>query len=395
MPINSKKMIKISVVDSGPGMSKKELSAIFEIFYQSNIGKKNKGSGIGLALTKDLVNLHKGDIKVKSKKLEGTTFTVSLPIDEDSYNDDEKIITDYYVKGLDSDINSSGVILETNNNEEAFIETKKTILIVEDNYDLQALLKSILINDYNILLAENGEEGYSYANRSYPDLILSDIMMPKIDGIEMCKKLQNNKLTKHIPVILLTAKNSTNSKIDGLKSGAIEYINKPFNTNELSIKIKNIFANKEKIISKYRKELITQPKIKHQKTQDETFLEEMMYHINVRLIDSNFRMEELSDLLNVSYSSLYRKCQSLTGYNIVDLVRLMRLKRAAVLMTKYNCNISETAFRNGFNDPKYFSKCFKKQFKKTPKAFKTEAKKEGISSYLNKHQIEDITIELG
>ncbi|WP_081997734.1 two-component regulator propeller domain-containing protein [Wocania ichthyoenteri] len=384
VPTNSKKRVKISVTDSGPGIPKKELNDIFELFYQSNIGKKNKGSGIGLNLTKELVDLHKGKIQVDSIQNEGTTFTVNIPITENAYHESERITT--------SNFEESNIITHTDNNDNLLENdniniSKKTILIVEDNYNLQAFLKELLINQYNILLSENGEEGYHYAKTYYPDLILSDIMMPKVDGIEMCHKLQGNQLTKHIPVILLTAKNSTNSKIDGLKSGAIEYINKPFNTNELLLKVKNIIQSKEHIISKYRKEIISRPNVGVEKSQDELFLENLVAEINLRLDQANFKMEELADSLNMSYSALYRKCQSLTGHSLVDYVRIIRLKKAAVFITQHGYSISETAFMTGFNDPKYFSKCFKRYFKKTPKDFKkSTAITDNLEEYLSRIQ---------
>jgi signal transduction histidine kinase/DNA-binding response OmpR family regulator/ligand-binding sensor domain-containing protein len=388
VPTNSKKSIKISVIDSGSGIKKEELDTIFELFYQSTIGKKNKGSGIGLALTKELIDLHKGKIEVESIPNEGTTFTVTIPITEGAYAESERITTS------DSEIPNTNTKPETDDdnstNQEESSSNKKTILIVEDNYELQSFLKELLILKYNIILAENGEEGYYYAKSNFPDLILSDIMMPKLDGIEMCKKLQSDSLTKHIPVVLLTAKNSTNSKILGLKSGAIEYINKPFNTNELLLKVKNIIASKEHIISKYRKEAISHPEVLLDKSQDELFLESLVSNINLRLEDANFKLEELAESLNMSYSRLYRKCKSLTGSSLLDFVRLLRLKKAAILIAKYGFNISEAAFKTGFNDPKYFSKCFKKHFKLTPGDFKKEAQKTDISSYLKKYSIDDL-----
>jgi signal transduction histidine kinase/DNA-binding response OmpR family regulator/ligand-binding sensor domain-containing protein len=386
IPTNSKKLIKIAVTDSGSGIKKEELNTIFELFYQSNVGKKNKGSGIGLTLTKELIDLHKGKIEVESIPNEGTTFTVTIPITEGAYTELERITTS------DSKILNPHTQTDPNNSisQEKSSFNKKTILIVEDNYDLQSFLKELLILQYNIILAENGEEGYYYAKSNLPDLILSDVMMPKLDGIEMCKKLQNDSLTKHIPVVLLTANNSTNSKISGLKSGAIEYISKPFNTNELLLKVKNIITSKEHIISKYRKETISRPKVLLDKSQDEIFLENLVSTINLKLDDSNFKLEELADSLNMSYSRLYRKCQSLTGNSLVDFVRLLRLKKGAILLTKYGYNISETAFKTGFNDPKYFSKCFKKHFKQTPGDFKKEAQKTDINSFLKKYSIDDL-----
>ncbi|TXE09147.1 response regulator [Gelidibacter salicanalis] len=383
-PIDSKKMVKISVMDSGSGVPKAELESIFELFYQSNIGKKNKGTGIGLALTKELIDLHKGNIEVESSEAMGTTFTITFPVNEDAYSDTERITLDtdesYFPNATDAELQ----LLE-NSDPNAL---KKTILIVEDTLDLQLFLKELLEQHYNIILAENGNEGYYYAKSNLPDLILSDIMMPELDGIAMSKKLQEDPLTKHIPVVLMTAKNSTTSKIEGLKAGAIEYINKPFNTNELLLKIQNIIISREYIISKYRKEVISRPEDFIEKSQDEQFLESLVANVNLRLDDSNFKMDDLVAPLNMSYSSIYRKCQSLTGHSLVDFVRLLRLKKAAVLIAKHGYTVSETAFKTGFNDPKYFSKCFKKHFKKNPIAFKNEAQKMGVDEYLNKHQVQ-------
>ena len=383
-PLNSKKRIKISISDSGPGIEKEALDHIFELFYQSNAGKKNKGSGIGLALTKELIDLHKGKIEVNSTPIEGTIFTFALPITESAYSESERIMTSTYEPSNDVTSNEVKSLSE----HEQLNSVKKTILIVEDNFDLQTFLKELLMTQYNIILAEDGEGGYYYAKSNFPDLILSDIMMPKMDGIEMCEKLQKDSLTKHIPVILLTAKNSTNVKLNGLKSGAIEYINKPFNTNELLLKVKNIILSKEHIISKYKKEIISNPEIKLEKSLDEIFLENLMTNINMKLGDPNFKMEDLADSLNMGYSSLYRKCLALTGQNLIDFVRLQRLKKAAILIVKYGYSISEAAFMTGFNDPKYFSRCFKKHFAKTPGNFKKEAQKSGIDIYLKNHQLE-------
>lgn len=380
--IKSGRMAKISVKDSGPGIPKEELDTIFELFYQANDTNKSQGTGIGLALTKELVDLHKGKIEVESSALNGTTFTITFPIQEDAYSDSERITTDHDETAHEA-LEDNMTTLETTKHPSLL---KKTILIVEDTIDLQLFLKELLQDDYNIILAENGMEGYHYAKSNLPDLILSDIMMPELDGIEMSKQLQENALTKHIPIVLLTAKNSTHSKIEGLKSGAIEYINKPFNTKELRLKIQNILASREHIISKYRKEVISNPEVPIGKTQDEIFLENLVANINLRLEDADFKIDELAIPLNMSYSSMYRKCRYLTGKSLVDFVRLLRLKKAAILLTKQGYTISEAAFMTGFNDPKYFSKCFKNEFNKTPGDFKKEAQKMGVDTYLSKHE---------
>jgi signal transduction histidine kinase/ligand-binding sensor domain-containing protein/AraC-like DNA-binding protein len=382
VPINNKNSIKINIFDSGPGIPSKELKKIFTLFYQSKIGKQTEGTGIGLALAKELINLHRGKIKVKSSPTEGTTFTITLPVTKDAYLEDELINNNSQdTKPLSLDR------LDSVEKPISNVIQDKTILIVEDNIELQQFLKDLFIPFYNVILAENGEEGFLIAKRKFPDLILSDVMMPKLDGIEMCKSLQKNPQTQHIPIVLLTAKNSTNSKITGLKSGAIEFINKPFNTNELLLKVKNIITSTEHIISKFKKEIISNPVININKTQDEEFLENLISIINSKIENPNFKMEELADALNISYSVLYRKCLALTGNGLVDLVRFLRLKKAAVVIAKYGYTISEAAYLSGFNDPKYFSKCFKKQFEKTPNTFKKEAQEMGPEIYLKKYNL--------
>ncbi|MFV0247454.1 MAG: two-component regulator propeller domain-containing protein [Tenacibaculum sp.] len=379
--IDKSDLIKITVTDSGLGIKKEELNKIFKIFYRT---KDNlvKGTGIGLALTKELVLLHKGKIKVSSIPNEGTTFSVQLPISEKSYCESEKKLLSNNKK---QQLQSVKITASTKEQSEPS-KTNKSILIVEDNFELQMFLKKLLEKKYNLLLANNGKEGYYQAKNYIPDLIISDIVMPKMDGIEMCKELNKNSLTKHVPIILLTAKNSTRAKIEGLKTGAIEYLNKPFNTNELLLKIANILLAKENILSKYRKELIKKPNIKISKSPDEEFLEKLTSHINKRLEDSNFKVDELAYVINMSYSSLYRKCLSLTGYNLIDYIKIIRLKKAAILLAKYGYNISETAYRVGFNNPKYFSKSFKKQFRITPKEFKSKACNiEDIQAFLKIH----------
>ena len=384
LPVNSMKTMKLSVTDSGSGVAKEELTTIFELFYQSSAGKKKFGTGIGLALTKELIDLHKGKIEVESAANRGTTFTITFPITEDAYTDAERITADYEEDAYFMN-NQEDTTLSINTKK--YSALKKTILIVEDTFDLQQFMKELLQEHYNVILAENGIEGYQVAKTKIPDLILSDIMMPELDGIEMCKKLQEDSLTRHIPVILLTAKNSTQSKIAGLQSGAIEYISKPFNTNELLLKINNILIAREHIISRYRKDIISQPESTLEKSADELFLENLVSNINLRLEDADFKIDELAIPLNMSYSSMYRKCQFVTGKSLVDFVRLLRLRKAAILITKQGHTISEAAFMTGFNDPKYFSKCFKKEFKKNPADFKKEAQKNGVDEYLDKHEV--------
>jgi signal transduction histidine kinase/DNA-binding response OmpR family regulator len=359
--------VKISVTDSGPGIPREELENIFQLFYQADSGKQKIGTGIGLALTKELVDLHQGKIDVKSDPVKGTCFSVSFPIDknrsgsiqhevflEEAITANEEV--EYELKEANIGVNSA--------------KLAKTILVVEDNYELQISLKDIFKDYYNVLLAENGEEGYALALEHNPDLIISDIMMPKLDGIEMSKMIQKNELTTHIPIILLTAKKAAKNKILGLRAGAVEYINKPFNINELVLKVNNIITRSDRLIMKYKNDLITAPKNGGVRSQDEIFLDNLVNLVENQLSNPDFRTEELANDLNMSYSAIYRKFQALTGKKIVDFVRTMRLKKAAVLIGDCNYSVSEAAFLVGFNDPKYFSKCFKREFGKSPRKLK-------------------------
>jgi DNA-binding response OmpR family regulator len=267
-------------------------------------------------------------------------------------------------------------------------DLKKTILIVEDNFELQNFLKQLLSDEYNILAAEDGAEGFEVAKRQFPDIILSDIMMPNLNGVELCKKLVEDKQTKHIPIIVLTAKNSTHAKLEALESGAIEFLQKPFNIKELQLKIKNNLTRRDQIISRYQNNLTHNPHLKNERSQDQIFLEKLNKIVNDNLNNTNFRIEELAEQINMSHSSLYRKCSSLTGMSVVDYIKQIRLKKAAILLVKYGYSISEVAYLVGFNNPKYFSNCFKTFFNKTPKKFKSDVlAHQSIDSYLKTYNI--------
>jgi len=362
--------VKISVTDSGPGIPREELENVFQLFYQADTGKQKAGTGIGLALTKELVDLHQGKIDVKSDPIKGTCFSVSFPIDKNRREDVDNGVA---METAIIEVEEADHELKEENMGTGTTKLAKTILVVEDNYELQISLKDIFNDYYNVLLAENGEEGYALALEHNPDLIISDIMMPKLDGIEMSKMLQKNGITTHIPIILLTAKKAAKNKILGLRTGAVEYINKPFNTNELVLKVNNIITRSDRLIMKYKNDLITTPKNGGNRSQDEVFLENLIHLVENQISNPDFKTEDLSQDLNMSYSAIYRKFQGLTGKKIVDFVRTMRLKKAAVLIAECNYSVSEAAFLVGFNDPKYFSKCFKREFGKSPRKLKEKS----------------------
>ncbi len=388
------KMVEIIVSDSGPGIPEDEQKSIFDFLYQSDVGKKTKGMGIGLALAKELVELHRGRISVNSLPEKGTSFSVKLSTDYTTFSEDEKIIianSKSISNQLDLQDQQDIDLENTTHPLKETVKPKHSLLIVEDNIDMQIFLKDILKNNYNLFIANNGKEGLEIAKTNNLDVIISDVMMPVMDGLEMTKLLKNNKQTAHIPVILLTARNTKRDKVSGLKIGAIEYLRKPFNINELLIKIDNVIAIKERILNKYKTDQHSIPTSTNKlRSKNDLFLENLTQELNQQLFNTDFKLEDLPKTMNMSYSAIYRKCHDVTGKTPVELIRKLKLKKAAILILKNNYNVSEAAFMVGYKDSKYFSKCFKEEFKKTPSALKREVEKSGIDVVLEKYQFEKL-----
>lgn len=383
---NNANKVKICISDSGPGIPKQELDDIFKIFYRSELGKHKRGLGIGLALTKEMVSLHHGEINVASSSKNGTCFSVLLSKNENLFSKDEKVSIEPKKEAIKP---VSEYSEQLNLNLETGSKKKKlhTLLIVEDNIEMQMFLKDVLETTYNLLYAENGKQGITLAEKNKPDLVISDIMMPVMDGIEMCKILQKKKSTAHIPIILLTAKNSNKFRLLGLKTGAVEYLRKPFNFQEFQLKIKNTIKNREKVIARYKTDLISKPKENSTKSKDDIFMEDLVNQLDIQLENSDFKLEDLSDNLHMSYSVIYRKCQDITGKSLVEFVRSLRLKKAAMLIIEKGYNISEAAFTVGFKDAKYFTKRFKEEFKTTPNELKKEINILETSEILKKYNL--------
>ena len=374
---------KISVSDTGIGISEENLAAIFDMFYQSKEGRAVGGTGIGLALSKELITLHRGEIKVDSILNQGTKFTLMLPLGNKHLKVEEIINT----KPLEAIKQNESLDKEDLYTPSVNSNSKIHLLIVEDNYEMLLLLKDTFSPFYNVFTAENGKEAMLLLKDNTPDLIISDVMMPIMDGISLCKELKNTKSTRHIPIILLTARNTTQSKLEGLKYGAIEYINKPFNVKELIFKVNNILESYNNLIQKYRTELLTQTEAPDVESPDEKFIESVLIELEKNLTNPDFKLEDLSEALSMSYSNIYRRFQSITNKTLVDFMRCLRLKKAAFILVKHNYTISEIAFNVGFNDPKYFSRCFKKEYKYTPKQFKQLAQAEDGAFFLESHDI--------
>ncbi len=364
--------VKLIVLDTGIGIPKEDLKDIFNLFYQSKDGKAIGGTGIGLALSSELISLHKGKIDVSSEINNGTTFIITLPLGKEHFTNEE-IKQVQLISEEKEELKNHQLTNDEIQPEPIKDKNKKNILLVEDNYEMLLFLQDSFKPYYNVRTAQNGNEALESIATSSPEIIISDVMMPLMDGIMLCKKLKENRNTRHIPVILLTTKNTTSSKLEGLRFGAIEYISKPFNIRELLLKTNNILESHQRILEQYRAEILTDGKEMEVESTDKKFIESIIAELENNFEDPEFRMEELTTTLNMSYSNIYRKFQSLTGKTLVDFVRSFRLRKAIQLLEKHDIPIKEIAFRVGFNDPKYFSKCFKKEYQKTPKQYKLDA----------------------
>ncbi|UBM58384.1 response regulator [Marinilongibacter aquaticus] len=372
------KHLVLSVQDSGPGIEPENMEKIFTMFYQSSLGKRFRGMGVGLALTKELVNLHKGEIHVKSNK-KGTRFEIEIPTDivyEKTYEstaryEDEPISRQDFKK----------LELAHQSNFD------KTVLVVEDHEDLQQMLTELLSRFYKVHLAPNGQEGLLTAQKIKPDLIISDVMMPEMDGIQMSREIKANQKLKHIPIILMTAKNSNKAKYKGLKSGAVEFIRKPFDTHELLLKVHNILLARDEVEARLKAEIMGNPKPDGELNKNDIFLNDLVNSIQNNLENPDFKLEHLAETLNLSYSALYRKCLAITGMSLVEYVRAIKLKKGLDLLVNYSYSVSEAAFKVGFNDPKYFSKCIKKAYGQQPVSLKKEAQSLGYSAFAEKYNL--------
>jgi signal transduction histidine kinase/DNA-binding response OmpR family regulator len=358
----------IKVRDTGRGISSSEIPKLFDRFYQvdSSHTREYEGAGIGLALTKDLVELHQGKICVQSEEGKWTEFTIEMLTGKDHFKAEDiadEDYTDNYQTSDNLDLyrEKSPVIaeqLETAKNE------KPILLIVEDNPDVREYIRNSLGDEFNFAEAANGEQGLLKAVKLIPDLIISDIMMPKMDGYELTKHLKTDEKTNHIPVILLTAKSNLDSKIEGLDVGADDYLIKPFECTELKIRINNLI-NTRKLL---QEKLLRGEKIHLRNNEkklseiNERFLAKLVEIIKKHISEEEFSIEEFAEEAGMSRTQLHRKVKAVTGKSASRYVRSYRLAEAKKLIEENKGNISETAYTVGFSSPVYFSKCFKEEF---------------------------------
>jgi signal transduction histidine kinase/DNA-binding response OmpR family regulator len=354
----------IEVKNSGNGLTAYQAQHIFERFYQTN--DQNQGTGIGLALVKELVELHKGKIDVLSTPNSETTFKLSLPVDKNSFKNETIIEPSNNETQTQIPLLTSSSIEE----DDEFLDNDLPILlIVEDNNDLRQLLKQTFEALYKVIVAPNGAIGLDLALEHIPDLIISDIMMPEKDGITLTKELKNNELSAHIPIILLTAKAEGESHFKGIKTGADDYITKPFNKKLLALKVEKLIESRRKLQLRYSQELILLPKDIAITNLDEQFLERVQLTLDKSLIDPSFNVTEFSEAVGMSRMQLHRKLKALTGLSATEFIRSQRLKLAAQLLKKSDINVSQIGYSVGFNDHAYFSKCFKELYHCTPSVY--------------------------
>jgi YesN/AraC family two-component response regulator len=310
--------------------------------------------------------MHNGTILVKSAPESGTTFTVLIPIKNES-----KLVAQQKVK-------QNWEVIETEPNDELDSGEKNihSILLVEDNREMQKYIRQMLNDDYRVLVAGNGSQGLEMANELYPDLVISDVMMPGIDGFELCKRIKEDVRTSHIPVILLTALSDTDKKISGLKTGANAYITKPFENKLLKAQINNLLIAQERMQKAFTESQENWEADSNLMPPDKKLMDKAIAIVDKHILDVNFTVEQLAAELSMSRSSLHRKMRALTNQSATEFIRYIRLKKAIKLMKEGNYNIDEIGYAVGFNSHSYFSQCFKKQFDKTPSTYLNELKQE-------------------
>lgn len=362
----------IIVSDTGVGISEEHLSKIFERFYQvEDLENKSNGFGIGLALVKELVSINHWDIKVESKINEGTKFTVIIPLTDQEYS---KIIITKSNDFIENDQLISATLEETENEIPTHEKEKPSILFIDDSEDVRLYVSYLLKPLYNLFVCNSAKEGIEVAINHSPDLIISDVMMPKMDGNEFCKVIKTDIRTSHIPIILLTAKATLDSKIEGLETGADDYIFKPFESEELLVRIRNLIEQRKNLREKFSKEIYLKPDTLVSNVLDKEFIQKVTAVIEKNIYDFNFDSEKLAEHVGLSRSQLIRKIKILTGEGPGEYIRTIKMKKAAQMILENKFSITQIAFEIGFASPGQFTKSFKKHFGYLPSEFRDKCK---------------------
>lgn len=361
---NDGSCMTLKVADTGKGISQRDLGNIFDRFYQVDRVHPN-GSGIGLSLVKAFVELHGGSISVESALDKGSTFTVVLPVRHiaDTSADVEKNISGQEVEAELDNIDGNLT----------FDDDKPVVLVIDDNKDIQRLVGQLLDESYNIITASNGPEGITKSAKYIPDLIICDVMMPVMDGLECCKRIKNEMLTSHIPVLMLTACSMDEQRIQGYDSGADGYLSKPFSGAVLKSRCSSLIANRKRIKELWQNPLPAQAD-KHAATDkpkpsgdiDNEFYARFIEIFNAEMGNADLNVDSMASKMGLERSQFYRKIKALTNYSPVELIRRLRLRRSRTLITSSDKTISEIAYETGFSTPAYFTKCYRDAYGETP-----------------------------
>ena len=372
----NERTIQIKVFDSGIGIAKDKQEKIFDRFFQNEIpgSMVNEGSGIGLAIIKELIKLHGGTISVESEEDKGSCFTVTLPLIllsrenmEDFKQEDEE---------LNDLISADNTLQPAQEEQKKGQQRRKTVLLVEDNHDFRLYIKENLESFYNVIEAPNGKIGWQKTLSEHPDLVVCDISMPEMNGIDLCKKINADSRTAFIPVILLTAMTGEDQQLAGLQTGASDYMTKPFNFEILLSKIKNLLSQQETFKKTYQKQVQVKATTVVTESADDRFIQQALEIIEKNISNTDFSVEEMSKQMFMSRVALYKRLFNLSGKTPIEFIRSIRLHRAAQLLEKNEFTVAEVAYEVGFNNPKYFTKYFKQEYSILPSSYAAEKKKE-------------------
>ncbi len=368
---SSGKLLVLKVSDTGIGIDPEYLDKIFERFFRIENDKKHSpsGTGIGLHLASEYVKLHGGEITVESVVGKGSVFTVLLPVNDGIF---KELRNQDVIHLGEADIANDNLKAEVKSLQRTNLPL---LLIVDDNEDFCDFITELFIEDYRVVTANDGEEGYSIVLDQLPDIILCDVMMPKMDGYEFCRKVKGDIRTSHIPIILLTAKSSEENKYSGIEAGADDYISKPFNIDMLKLKIAKIIEKQKLLQSSFKKKIEISPKEIEITSMDERFVQKAVSIVEQNISNTEFLVEDLCKEMGMSRVYFYKKILALTDKTPSEFIRFIRLKRAADLLLKSQKFVNEIAFEVGFNDPKYFRKYFKEEFGVTPNEYKKNISK--------------------
>lgn len=371
---NGTQSVEIQISDDGLGIPADQMSGIFDRFYQvDNSSTRNyEGTGIGLALVKEMIELHKGKVTVNSIEGEGSVFTVILPVGDVKLKiktEDNLVSNDFRLAVINSETDFSVAEITSTKPVEQSIEDREIVLIVEDNRDVREYIREQLEEFYHVLEAENGLAGMEVAQEMVPDLIVTDLMMPKANGFQFCKAIRNNERTSHIPIVILTAKAGFDNKIEGFEIGVDDYIIKPFSARELKVRVRNLINQRKLLRSRFKSATVIKPSEVTAISIDQLFLRKVIKIIEANFENQNFTPDLLAESVNMSVSQLNRKLNALIEQPAGQLMRSLRLQRAADLLKQKAGTISEICYQLDFNDPAYFSRAFKKQFGCSPSEF--------------------------